>query len=66
MLKQLAHIVVPYMLITSPIVFAESMEEAEQKCTQWAQEEQVESQEMEAYMKDCVKSLTEESDQDNK
>lgn len=47
-------------LISSPLAYAESQEEAEAQCKQWAQEENVSSEEMAAYMEECIQSQTAE------
>ena len=59
MLKQLSLLALAFSLIASPLVFAESQQEAVKKCKQWAQEENIPSDEMDTYMAECIKSLAE-------
>lgn len=66
MLKQFSLLALFAVLASASLAWAETQEEALKKCQQWAQEEQVETQEMEAYLADCVKSLTEDSAKEEK
>lgn len=61
MLKMISTLAMASALVSSPVVFAETQQEAEAKCSQWAQEEKVSAEELGAYMAECVQSLTEES-----
>lgn len=53
-------------IVISPMAIAESQEEAQEKCKQFAQEEQVSADEMEAYMAECVQTLTEATSKEDK
>ncbi|MCW8826277.1 MAG: hypothetical protein OQK78_07620 [Gammaproteobacteria bacterium] len=66
MLKLFSLLVVSFILSTSTAVFAESQSDNEQKCKQWAQEEAIEADEMDAYVAECIKSITEEMEQESK
>jgi len=58
MFKLLSLFTLSFALLNSPLAVAESLEEATDQCTKWAQEENVGSEEMETYMEECVKSQT--------
>ena len=47
------------LLAGSPIAFADSLAEAEARCKQYAQEDNVSADEMKDYIAECVKELTE-------
>ncbi len=58
--KLLSLLVVAFALVSSPLAIADSQQEAEEQCKQWAQEENVSSEEMADYMADCIASQTAE------
>ncbi len=66
MTKLLSLLVVAVALISSPLAFAESQQEAEAQCKQWAQEENVSSEEMADYMADCLATQTPDATEENK
>ena len=65
MSKLLSLLAVTFILGSSPLVFAESQEEAEAQCKQFAQEENVSSDEMSAYMEECIKEQTDDTPQES-
>jgi uncharacterized protein YqfA (UPF0365 family) len=66
MSKLLSLLAIAFALVISPLALAESMEEAAAQCKQWAQEENVSSDEMAAYMEDCIKTQTGEKADESK
>jgi hypothetical protein len=46
--------------------YAESQEEAEAMCKRYAQEDKIASEDMEQFMAECIKDLTEEASKEDK
>ncbi|MET0107133.1 MAG: hypothetical protein ABW072_18625 [Sedimenticola sp.] len=66
MIKQISLLAVLSALAISPYALAESREEAEALCKEYAVEDKVPAQELEKYLAECIKDLTEESMQEQK
>ena len=62
--RKFSALILATVLALGTSVFAESPEEAEARCKQYAQEDNVSAEEMEDYMAECVKQLIEESSDD--
>ncbi len=66
MLKQISMLALATAILASPAAFASSAEEAEAKCKQYAQEDQVPAEEMKEYLAECIQSLAESGSQEDK
>ena len=59
--KKISLLAAASILIFSPYAFAESEEELEARCKQYAAEDQVTADEMESYLIRCIEDLSEET-----
>jgi hypothetical protein len=60
MIKRFMVLAVASVMLFSASVFAASQQEAEAMCRQYAQEDGIQSDEMESYLAQCVQDLTAE------
>ena len=65
MLKKISFLAAASILVFGMNVFAESMEEAEQKCKQYAAEDQITADEMDNYLTQCIEDLSGERSEES-